>query len=65
MTRLQSRAEGNGNGVTDEQDREQESRSTDENKFVELADEVADATRQGAERLATDPIVNEAPADES
>jgi hypothetical protein len=65
MTRLQSRAEGNGNGVTDEQDREQESRSTDENKFVELADEVADETRQAAERLATDPIVNEPPADES
>jgi hypothetical protein len=65
MTRLQSRAEGNGNGVTDEQDREQESRSTDENKFVELADEVAGETRQAAERLATDPIVNKAPADES
>ena len=65
MTRLQSRSEGNGNGVTDEQDRERESRSTDENKFVELADEVADETRRAAERLATDPIVNEAPADES
>jgi hypothetical protein len=65
MTRLQSRAEGNENGVTDEQDRERESRSTDENKFVELADEVADETRQAVERLATDPIVNEAPADES
>jgi hypothetical protein len=65
MTRLQSRTEGNGNGVTDEQDRERESRSTDENKFVELADEVADETRQAAERLPTDPIVNEAPADES
>ena len=51
--------------MTDEQDRERESRSTDENKFVELADEVAGETRQAAERLATDPIVNEAPADES
>jgi len=51
--------------VTDEQDRERESRSTDENKFVELADEVADETRQAAERLATDTVVNEAPADRS
>ncbi len=34
---------------------------TDENKFVELADEVANETRQAAERLASDPIVNEAP----
>ena len=65
MTRLQSRSRGNGNGVTDEQDRERESRNTDENKFVELADEVADETRKAAERLATDPVVNEAPADES
>ena len=65
MTRLQSRARGNGNGVTDEQDRERESRNTDENKFVELADEVADETRKAAERLATDPVVNEGPADES
>ena len=51
--------------MTDEQDRERESRSTDENKFVELADEVADETRKAAERLATDPVVNEPPADES
>ena len=51
--------------MTDEQDRERESRSTDENKFVELADEVADETRKAAERLATDPVVNEAPANES
>jgi hypothetical protein len=51
--------------MTDEQDRERESQSTDENKFVELQEEVADETRQAAERLANDPIVNEAPADES
>ena len=51
--------------MTDEQDRERESRTTDENKFVELADEVADETRQAAERLATDPVVNEPPADEN
>jgi hypothetical protein len=45
--------------MIDEQDRELESRKTDENKFVELTDEVAEETRQAAERLATDPIVNE------
>jgi len=61
---LQSRARGNENGVTDEQDRERESRLTDENKFVELQEEVADETRRAAERLATDPVVNEPPADE-
>ena len=36
-----------------------------ENKFVELQEEVADETRQAAERLASDPVVNEPPADES
>jgi hypothetical protein len=51
--------------MTDEQDRERESRLTDENKFVEMTDEVADETREAAERLATDPVVNEPPADES
>jgi hypothetical protein len=51
--------------MTDEQDRERESRVTDENKFVELQEEVADETRQAAERLANDPVVNESPADES
>jgi hypothetical protein len=61
---LQSRARGNENGVTDEQDRERESRLSDENKFVELQEEVADETRRAAERLATDPVVNEPPADE-
>jgi hypothetical protein len=65
MTWLQSRARGNGNNVTDERDRERESRLTDENKFVELQEEIADETRQAAERLATDPVVNEPPADES
>jgi hypothetical protein len=50
--------------MTDEQDRERESQQTDENKFVELADEVAEETRQAAERLASDPIVNEHPKDE-
>src|SRR5207249_7233782 len=63
--RLQSRARGNEQGMTDEQDRERESRLTDENKFVEMTEEVADETRQAAERLATDPVVNEPPADEN
>jgi hypothetical protein len=65
VTWLQSRARGNGNNVTDERDRERESQLTDENKFVELQEEIADETRQAAERLATDPVVNEPPADES
>jgi hypothetical protein len=51
--------------VTDEQDRERESRLADENKFVELQEEVAEETREAAERLATDPVVNEPAADES
>ena len=51
--------------MTDEQDRERESRATDENKFVELADEVAEEMRQAAERLATDPVVNEPERGES
>jgi hypothetical protein len=45
--------------MTDQQDREQESRITDENKFVELADEASEQTKQAADRLASDPIVNE------
>jgi hypothetical protein len=45
--------------MTDEQDRERESQLTDENKFVELTDEVAEEQREAAERLATDPVVNE------
>ena len=56
---LQSRARGNALGMTDEQDRERESQLTDENKFVELTDEVAEVQREAAERLATDPVVNE------
>jgi hypothetical protein len=51
--------------MTDEQDRERESRQTDENKFVELTDEVAEEQQQVAERLATDPVVNEPDRDES
>ena len=61
MKWLQGRARGNEGSMTDEQDRERESQSTDENKFVELQEEVADETKQAAERLANDPIVNEPP----
>ena len=62
---LQTRARGKEWGMTDEQDREQESRATDENKFVELAEKGAEETRQAAERLATDPVVNEPERGES
>ena len=64
MKWLQGRGRGNEGSMTDEQDREQESQSTDENKFVELQDEIADETRAAAERLANDPVVNDSPADE-
>ena len=43
---LQSWGRGKHKDVTDEQDRERESRLTEENKFVELQEEVADETRQ-------------------
>jgi hypothetical protein len=49
----------------DREDRERESQLTDENKFEEMSDEVAEEQRQTAQRLATDPLVNEEPADES
>jgi hypothetical protein len=45
--------------MTDREERERESQLTDENKFVELADEVAEEQRKTAARLAEDPIVNE------
>jgi hypothetical protein len=51
--------------MTDQQDRERESETTDENKFVELAEESSEETKRAAERLATDPIVNEPERDES
>jgi hypothetical protein len=50
--------------MTDQQDRERESRLSDENKFDEMSDEVAEEQRKVAQRLATDPVVNEEP-DES
>jgi hypothetical protein len=49
--------------MTDQQDRERESRLSDENKFEEMSDEVAEEQREVAQRLATDPVVNE-PSDE-
>jgi hypothetical protein len=48
----------------DREDRERESQLTDENKFVEMTDEVADEQRQTAARLAEDPVVNQEPEDE-
>ena len=50
--------------MTDQQDRERESQLTDENKFEEMTDEVADEQQRVAERLANDPIVNEPERDE-
>jgi hypothetical protein len=43
----------------DREDRERESQLTDDNKFEEMTDEVADEQRQMAQRLANDPLVNE------
>jgi hypothetical protein len=45
--------------MTDQQDRERESQLSDENKFEEMSDEVAEEQRQVAQRLANDPLVNE------
>jgi hypothetical protein len=45
--------------MTDQEDRERESRLSDENKFQEMTDEVAEEQQQVAQRLADDPIVNE------
>ena len=43
--------------MTDQQDRERESQLSDENKFEEMSDEVAEEQRQVAQRLASDPLV--------
>jgi hypothetical protein len=45
--------------MTDQQDREIESRLSDETKFEQMTDEVAEEQREVARRLANDPIVNE------
>jgi hypothetical protein len=51
--------------MTDQQDRERESRLSDENKFEAMSDEVAEEQREVAQRLATDPLVNEDPDGDS
>jgi hypothetical protein len=51
--------------MTDQQDRERESQASDENKFIELAEESSEETKQAAERLANDPIVNEPEREEA
>jgi hypothetical protein len=50
--------------MTDQQDRERESRLSDETKFEEMAAEVEEEQQQVAHRLATDPVVNEPPEQE-
>jgi hypothetical protein len=45
--------------MTDQEDRDRESRESDETKFEQLTDETADEQKQVAQRLATDPVVNE------
>jgi hypothetical protein len=45
--------------MTDAEDRERESRLSEENKFVEQTEEVAEEQREKAARLANDPVVNE------
>jgi hypothetical protein len=47
--------------MTDQQDRERESRLSDETKFEQMADEVEEEQRTPAARLANDPVVNEPP----
>jgi hypothetical protein len=50
--------------MTDQEDRERESQLSDENKFEEMTDEVAEEQRATAARLANDPVVNEPPEEE-
>lgn len=45
--------------MTDQQDRDRESRESEATKFEEMGDETAEEQRHVAERLATDPVVNE------
>jgi hypothetical protein len=54
-----ARSPGNGQRMTDAEDRERESRLSEENKFVEQTEEVAQEQREKAARLANDPVVNE------
>ena len=52
-------ASGNEESMTDQEDRDRESRESDETKFEQMTDETAEEQQQVAERLATDPVVNE------
>jgi hypothetical protein len=45
--------------MTDQQDRERESKLSDQTKFEEMADEVEEEQQRVAQRLATDPVVTE------
>ena len=45
--------------MTDEADRERESRLSERTKYEELTDDVAEEQHDAATRLAEDPIVNE------
>ena len=61
---LQHKVSGNGQRMTDAEDRERESRLNEENKFVEQTEEVAEEQREKAARLANDPVVNESDDEE-
>jgi hypothetical protein len=58
-TGFQRKVPGNGQRMTEAEDRERESRLNEENKFVEQTEEVAEEQREKAARLANDPVVNE------
>ena len=49
--------------MTDQEDRERESRESDKTKFEEAAEEEIDEQRQLAAKLGSDPILEEQPAD--
>jgi hypothetical protein len=48
----------------DREDRERESQLSDENKFEEMTDEVAEEQRQVVQRLANDPLVSDDSSDD-
>jgi hypothetical protein len=49
--------------MTDQEDRERESRESDKTKFEEAAESEDDEQRRLAERLGNDPILQEEPED--
>lgn len=51
--------------MTDQEDRERESRESDQTKFDEQVDEEAERRHALAERLAEDPIVQDEPDSDS